>query len=597
MSVLIAVPVFRVGCKVGIDRGRTWSVIDELVLWAIVREPRSIATLASEASLPHQVIIASIARLMRFRLVEVTLSDNSVAFRASEYGFRTVSSGEALPFFPKRISRRVSFVIEAATGDFFPTREVRIMTAHRLDRERQAGYEVRTVHVEGGAPSMSHEANMGRLSEIAIRGWDEQIATVDGKTATCREDEFLVLRVIDRIPKGLPESAGVNLRDLVAQAAALPSGTSHLTVTYAGEPDTPDTAATSYACSFEPSDLIIGGSAHRRCLESLIASAHRRVILHSTFLDPERFIELMDAIRNACVRGVTFDLLWGAELDDETERKHAAAASDIARLVREDGVLKGRVHVHMRTTGSHAKLILLDTAHDGWIAGVGSCNWLSSPFQAVEMSAVLRDQRAVADVAVALQRLVGRRGLSDDIATEMSTLARDLLRIPSTEGSGRIALVVGDAHDRLIRTASSAATTRFVVGSHRLGSTARPGALMPGEKAAERSGVRTVIFYTRTTGPLKNRHAKALAEEARLNGVILAKAGKIPLHGKFVAWDDDNLVVTSLNWASASADPDFPCGEVGVHICAPGIAADALARLEAIFPELAQEITPVPGQT
>ncbi|CAM2187903.1 Phosphatidylserine synthase [Paraburkholderia sacchari] len=596
MSVLIAVPVFRVSCRVGIDRGRSWSVIDELVLWAIVREPRSIATLARDADLPHQVIIASIARLMRFRLVEVTLSGDSVAFRASEYGFRTVASGETLPFFPKRVSRRVSFVIDAATGDFFPTREVRIIPGHRLDRERQAGYEVRSVHVEGGAPSMSHEANMGRLSDIAVRGWDEQVATIDGKTATLRDDEFMVLRVIDGIPKGLPESAGANLRDLVAQAAALPPGTKHLTVTYTGEPDAPDTTLTSHACPFEPSDLVIGGSAHRQCLVSLLSSAHRRVIIHSTFLDPDRFRDLMDAIRTACVRGVTFDLLWGAELDNETERKHAAAAIAIARLVREDEVLKGRVRVHMRTTGSHAKLILLDTAHDGWIAGVGSCNWLSSPFEAVEMSVVLRDQQSVADVAVAIQRLVGRRGLSDDIATEMSTLARDLRRMPPMDGSGGIALVVGDAHDRLIRAASSAAVTRFVVGSHRLGSTARPGALMQGEKAAQRPGVRTVVFYTRTTGPLKNRHARALAEEAGLNGVILAKAGKIPLHGKFVAWDDDNLVVTSLNWASASADPDFPCGEVGVHICAPGIAAHALTRLEEIFPELAQDAGPVAGQ-
>lgn len=73
-----------------------------------------------------QVIIASIARLMRFRLVEITLSGNSVTFRASEYGFRTVASGEPLPSFPKRISQRVSFVIEAATGDFFGSPEKRV---------------------------------------------------------------------------------------------------------------------------------------------------------------------------------------------------------------------------------------------------------------------------------------------------------------------------------------------------------------------------------------------------------------------------------------------------------------------------------------
>ena len=95
MSVLIAVPVFRVGCKVGIDRGRAWSVIDEVILWAITRQSKTIASLATDADLPHQVVVASIARLMRFRLVEVTINNTSVAFRASEYGFKVVSSGTA----------------------------------------------------------------------------------------------------------------------------------------------------------------------------------------------------------------------------------------------------------------------------------------------------------------------------------------------------------------------------------------------------------------------------------------------------------------------------------------------------------------------
>jgi cardiolipin synthase len=56
-----------------------------------------------------------------------------------------------------------------------------------------------------------------------------------------------------------------------------------------------------------------------------------------------------------------------------------------------------------------------------------------------------------------------------------------------------------------------------------------------------------------------------------------------------VAWDDDDLIVTSLNWASASADPDFPWSEIGVYIHMSGIGAEALRCLEGIFPELAGE--------
>lgn len=50
---------------------------------------------------------------------------------------------------------------------------------------------------------------------------------------------------------------------------------------------------------------------------------------------------------------------------------------------------------------------------------------------------------------------------------------------------------------------------------------------------------------------------RALAEDARSNGLALVRT-RILLHGKCVAWDGDDLVVTSLNWASATTDPDFP---------------------------------------
>lgn len=589
MSVLIAIPVFRVGCKVGIDRGRAWSIIDELVLWALTRQSKSIASLAAEADLPPQIIVASIARLMRFRLIEVSLGESFVAFRASAYGLKAVSSGNPLPFYPKRVSRRVSFVIDWATGDFFPTRQIRLVTPQKLEEARRSGVEVRVVLVGGGGPSMSHEANLNRLSDIAARGWDEQVALVDGRTATMRDDEFMAVRVIDGLPHGLPETAGLTLRQLVQEAAALPAGTTQVAVTYAGPRETLDPQPTVHTCSFDPDDLIVGGSAQGRCLEGLLDSAHRRVIIHSTFLDAKRFVALSGLIRAACARGVTFDLLWGAELDEDTEQRNSAQASEIAQLVREDRDLRGRFTVHMRSTGSHAKLILLDTADSGWVAGVGSCNWLSSPFQAVELTMVLRDQHATAEVAVALQNLVGRRGLADTLASEMAITARDMRRAPLLGGEAQVSLIIGEAHDRVIRMASGAANTRFVVGSHRLGSTARPGAIMQGEVAAGREGVRAVVLYTQTTGPLKNRHARALAEEAQTNGLTLMRTKKIPLHGKFVAWDEDNLVVTSLNWASAATDIDFPWGDIGVHVHAPGIAADALDRLGAIFPELAAE--------
>src|SRR6202035_5388233 len=106
------------------------------------------------------------------------------------------------------------------------------------------------------------------------------------------------------------------------------------------------------------------------CLEQLLARAHSRAIIHSTFLDVKRFAAIAEPIRAACWRGVQFDLLWGAEKDEETEQSNAQEATRIVELVREDRDMRGHFRIHMRTMVSHAKLTLIDTAEACWIGAV-----------------------------------------------------------------------------------------------------------------------------------------------------------------------------------------------------------------------------------
>lgn len=587
---LIAIPAFRLSCKVGIDRGRAWSVLDELILWATAREPRSIAQLSNEANLPRQIVVASIARLMRFRLIELAVKGDRAAFQASAYGTEVVASGRPLPFFPKREIRRVSFVIEHATGGFFPSGQLRMRSAKALKHEPDP--DVRVIVVEGGGPSMSNEATLGRLSQVAARGFEEQVALVDSRTASLKS-EYMVIRVVDGVARNIPEDASETLKAIIEQAAAQPVGTTQVQIGYAGQQVDRDPPPVAHQCNFDLDDLIIGGSAQRDCLMGILEQAESRVIMHSTFLDHLRFRDLVADIRAACMRGVSFDLLWGAEtLDqDEQENKNSRAAAAISKIIRDDPDLARRFRVHMRSTWSHAKLLLADTKDGGWLAAVSSCNWLSSPFRATEFTAVLRDPFVVADVATALQRLVGRRGLSDEISYEMGIVARELRQRPIGGGPASISLVLGERHDVLMREVSGAAGTRIEVGSNRLGSTARPGVVMPGEAAARRGDVGVRLLYSYPTGPLKKRHARKLAEEAAVNGVWLIKTETVPLHGKYLAWDDDDLAVTSLNWASASTDIDFPQADIGVHIHLPGIAGHAMARLAQIYPELEDRTT------
>ena len=479
--------------------------------------------------------------------------------------------------------QRVSFVVEQATGAFFPSIQVRMASQQALINDPDP--DLRFVVVEGGGPSMTHEANMARLSEIAARGWEEHLAIVDGRTAVMR-NEFMLIRYVDGVPRNLPEGASETLKTIVQEVSSKQGGTPEIAVGYRGEREESEQVAIVHACDFDPADVVVGGSGQLTLLKKLLELAQSRVIIHSTFLDHNRFKDLIDDIRAACLRGVRFDLLWGAEVADEAENCNAKSAVHIARMLREHREIYQNFQLHMRTTGSHAKILLADDAKGNWIAAIGSCNWLSSPFNAVEVTVVLRDPHVVADVAVAVQRMVGRRGLSDDIATEMSLVAGELRGLPRKRGAARISLIVGDGHDAIMRRASGEATRRMAVGTHRLGSTARPGMLMQAEVAAKRAtDMDVVMLYTQASGPLKNRHARKLAEEAALSGMRLLKT-PVPLHGKFVAWNSDDLVVTSLNWGSATSDADFPQAEIGVHVEASGIADGFIAQLQTIFPDI-----------
>ncbi|MBD9509919.1 phosphatidylserine synthase [Ensifer sp. ENS10] len=585
---LIAVPIFRLSCRVTIDKGRAWSVVEEAILWAVSQNSASVADLVAASGLKKQVIVAALSRLMRFRLVELTVVGGAARFVASNYGRDAITGGKPLPFFPKKEPKRVGFVIERVTGEYFPQGQVRV--ASRSGLEADSDPDKRMIVVEGGGPVISHEANLARLAQIAVNGYDEQLANVDGRTASMRS-EFMLVRVIDGVIRNLPEGASDKLRGIIERVAALPSANATVPVTYEGPSAEIEEPVTSHSIEFQPEDLIVGAKNQKELLIQLISSAKSRMIIHSTFLDHKRFRELLPEIRSACVRGVTFDLLWGAEkLGDDEEIKNALSAVEIARIVREDADIGRRFRVHMKSTGSHAKLLLADNEDGDWLAAVGSCNWLSSPFLAVELTVVLRTQSVVADVAVALQRMAGRRALSDDIATEMSFLARDLKSRKSPSGNGTATLILGDHHDVVMRTGSGMAVRKVLAGSNRLGSTARPGFIIQAEAALERlSGLDVTLLYTIASGPLRKRHARTLAEEAADNGFRLVRLEKPLLHGKFLSWDDDDVAITSLNWGSSRTPDDFPEAEIGVHINCPGIARDLMQRIESIYPEIGHE--------
>jgi hypothetical protein len=443
--VQVAIPVHYIRCKVWVDEARDWSIVHEAVLLTLSHVCLTLDGISEDLALPRQVVVAILARLMRHRLVEVAASAGQIFFGTSAAGAALAYGGGTLPRYPREATRTLRLAVERYSGCCFSSREVRLHKLGDIERMRSAGATIKVVDVSQGAAGFHHEMTLETIAAIIERGGTRRLLRVDHNAALPRKDLFMVVSVADGVPR-LPSAARDSLVSIITQTAA--SNVSSVGVEAIAPSDPPPKwePFRTVECDFDPSDIILGGTSHGETVRRLLAESATRFILHSTFLDHEKFLLLKDAFRSACARGITVDLLWGAEAEDPESDRNLAAAKLIAQTVAEDPVLRGGVRMRLRTTGSHAKIVVADQADGSWIAAVGSCNWLASPFQALEASVLLRDNRVVADVIAILREIVGRRSIADSLANELALTANDLRRNASAvDGPARVTVIFGDA--------------------------------------------------------------------------------------------------------------------------------------------------------
>lgn len=110
--------------------------------------------------------------------------------------------------------------------------------------------------------------------------------------------------------------------------------------------------------------------------------------------------------------------------------------------------------------------------------------------------------------------------------------------------------------------------------------------------AAATAGVRARLLFSHSVSPVSNEDLAGLRQTALERAVELTEVPEGVLHGKFLLWDKDDLVVTSLNWSSANTRPDNPWGEIGIHIHRPGIADAAAAQIDRSIAQAASKREP-----
>jgi len=569
-TVRLAVPLARIRSQLTLNVGRPWSIVEHLILEALLRRPLSIGDIEQGYSIPRQLIEESLHRLMRVEWVEMRPVDDQLRFSATLLGLKACAA-DPLPYVGKHAERTRSQIIERLTGHLFRPNDLRQVRRSELDRE-YAGPRIH--YIDPCLPDGMYCAD--EIVEVAVDE-HEEVLTLDTWSEPW-PNHVALFDVSNTGITGLPKDRELEdlrlvlLRSAHKLRASQPAHTGSRSRRHHRS-----ASVKQHRIRFLPDDLVIGGPAHRQALLSIVNSAQSRLIIHTTFLDANKFLHLLNALVAATRRGVTIDILWGQDPPDpdQPSGNHVPAQYAAERL-REDPrivAIADRLRIHDQCTYSHAKVIVADLNEPGnYIALVGSCNWLSSPFKSIEASVYLREPSVVSEIALSLLRLCyASVGGWDGLAGDLLHIRHELQYRRSTSSpNGKAALVVGDEHNEYMIRARDEARRSVFVTSNRLGRYFKPGALTPLAMACAKERIKTRILYSLLQG-IGIAEESQFARDAAAHHVRLKLHKNPKIHAKVLAWDDNAAVVTSQNWLSADPGHTTLATELGIALDVPGI--------------------------
>ena len=573
----IYLPAWHYRARAIVQRTWGWSPIEEMILLALDRTPSTIEGVATLLDIPIQIVGSTVARLMQFGLAEVRFSPTP-QLATSSIGHDFIRLGRALPERTEDREIHISLVLEKVGHSVFRNRDVETAPLYRaISTDHKVDFPPGADETDDTMAARVHQFLAGMLRPGE---WLRGVQTIN----SVLERKFLAVELNDVKNGVLPEGAS---QDLVRALQATIS-TGILPESSDPQPSRTQTIDTTIASE----QLIVGGDQHLDAFERIVGQAQSDIFVLSTFVASEsderytaRHERVRKALEKAVERGVRCHLSYGTALD--AERKSAIAMQELYVRLSSARRARGFVLIQRDSVGSHVKCVAADDGQGGAVVLLGSCNWLSSPFSALEVSVELTEYQAAAAGFDLLRSILSPLSSASRSIQILQFAASDLRRTRSPLSSStnvgerlpvRMTILQADDHERLLRKAAHEAGERFVCCTNKVGATMVPGLFNPAEIAGRRlSDVR--VYYSRPSGPIKRRHVRVHRE--RLNGIVDLIVVEDPqVHAKFLLWDTNHIVVSTMNWGSQSGLPDNPLDEIGLYVEGPSLATSLLAKFE-----------------
>lgn len=537
MSVVF-LPVLRTAVTYSVSYGRRWTILEQMILLELVEERRNVSDLAAAADLPDRLIVEALINLLRTNWVEMRASDAGAYFAATPAGKRRAAE-ENLPDHVERGEKWTSLCFDRVTGSWLRSDDLDVVY------ERDLPTSARPIE----ARYQNFNAADGDFRDLLYLAPLETLEADEPRLRTPARP-YARFEVTGDAIVGLPDYAPMRLRRAILdavdgkKAASGEAASSRVPI------------ATRYRDTIEAKDIFVGGPAQLTLLREALQETRSTIIIHSCFVNPKTLAAIIPDLVAAAQRKVRIELLWGLQRDDEASGPPASIIEARRQLENLPFAERQFITLSVRTSGSHAKLIVYDDARSGkWVSVISSCNILSSNFDALDVSLRTRSpgiaSKLLSWLTTTQQPSVGGWSHQARRINAAWGAARLLAADREEVGEHQLSLLVDTDHHACLRKARDDATKSLLVACDLYGLAAETSVVVPTAEAAK-DGVNVQLFYSRASKLLREEGRTPDAADLAKRGLRLLQIDE--LHGKFLIWDDESLAVTSFNWLSTAVD-------------------------------------------
>lgn len=603
---IVAVPFLSNSYLFSINKKIGWSIIDYLFLKELNTGDITLNELSEKSNIKKQIVLQIILPMCDVGWIDIITTDTDFSLTITENGKKAYifnKKNHELPCQTTEYSSKREIHVDSLNNYYnFYKSEIQLMQYARY-QEVKSKENLEVVELPLSTDSVYPDYD--RMCEIAGHSNEDVVKADDLNIALLDSKSFLLVEVLytpDNQSKIIKNSLYSLLHKKLVQQieSTLPSGVVRSQDNIAIMTDiNRKNSGTTIVVQKDNVDFVYGGAETESKFLELIKSSKNFLIIHSTFIgtwcirskDEQvvQYTEYFQAIKEALRREVSVYVLWGKtnlesheegfDKSHEEDERVKGILDEFNESCRRDGIVDLVDFNDFRRTESHAKFIITEHEDRGACVMVSSCNFLYTQFIRFEASLVVYDDHFVKPfLEIAANICIGKNKISTSVRKEIlnyssqiaSSMKSSSSSIPaecSDEDKLTVSLILKNQHYYYIDNACNKAQKQIFITSDLINSTPK----RPIYDALKHSTAKKYLFYSNRASYIKQPEI----DETRVNLDALENPIRLRQsphrkkhHAKVLAWDKDDILITSLNWLSSNASVSHgeEYHEVGVHI-------------------------------